>query len=185
MQAAHQKPMGGSAGSPGSNDPSFGGPQGVGPQFNSSGAVANNRMNQNKPTTMMPPPSPASGSQKDGKDKNSRPDASPRNQHANTGQPTNSGQFGQGATAPPTPNNVPATAPSPSAILGGPQPSLSQPSQSMAATDMTTIFTNDFMTSIPTLDGFQDADLDKAMNDVNFERDFGQWFNPENDFTGI
>lgn len=55
----------------------------------------------------------------------------------------------------------------------------------MAATDMTTIFTNDFMTSIPTLDGFQDADLDKAMNDVNFERDFGQWFNPENDFTGI
>ena len=181
MQAAHQKPIGGNAGSPSSNDPSFGGPQGAGPQFNNGGAVANNR---NKSTNMMPPPSPASGSQKDGKDKNGRPDASPRNQPANTGQPTNSGQFGQGVTAPPTPNNVPATAPSPSAILGGPQPGLSQPPQSMVATDMTAIFgSNDFMTSIPTLDAFQDGDLSKVI-DVDFERDFGQWFNPENEFTG-
>lgn len=176
--------MGGNAGSPGSNDPPFGGPQGAGSQFNNGGAVANNRMNQNKPTNMMPPPSPANGSQKDGKDKNGRPDASPRNQPANPGQPPNSGQFGQGGTAPPTPNNMPATAPSPSAMLGGPPPGLSQPPQSMAATDMTAIFgNNDFMNSIPTLDGFQDADLGKAINDVDFERDFGEWFNPGNDFT--
>jgi collagen type III alpha len=77
------------------------------------------------------------------------------------------------------------TAPSPSAILGNP-PVMNQPGPPMApAPDPMAIFAGtDFMSSMPVLDGFDDASLSKTNFDVDFERDFGQWFNPENDVTG-
>lgn len=176
--------MPGNAGSPSSGDS-----QGQGPQFAGAGGP-NNRMN---PKGMMLPPSPASGPSKDqsgqNKDKggqpppSNRPEGSPRNPPRTPAQGgSNIGNSGQGGTAPPTPN---MTAPSPSAILGNP-PVMNQPGPPMApAPDPMAIFAGtDFMSSMPVLDGFDDASLSKTNFDVDFERDFGQWFNPENDVTG-
>lgn len=183
--------MVGNAGSPTSGDPSFNsnGSQGRGPQFAGNGGQ-DHRMNQNKTMGMMPPPSPAIGTKDQSgqnKDKvgpstsNNRPEGSPRNQNPNPGQ-GNIGNTGQGSTAPPTPNNAMA-APSPSAILVNTPTGMNPPGQSMAPPDpMSAIFGNpDFM--LP-LDAFDDPSvLSKTTTDfgVDFERDFGQWFNPENE----
>jgi collagen type III alpha len=177
------------AGSPSASDPSFnpGGPQGQGPQFS---AGPNNRMGQGKPMGMMPPPSPAlngppkdqPGSNKDNKgansnSSNSHPEGSPRNA-PNSGQgqgPSNPGNPGQGGTAPATPvpgPNQNMTAPSPSAILGNPNQSAQAPS----APDL---FSSDFIQSVASsLDEF-DPSIFRSDGDINFERDFGQWFNPD------
>jgi len=54
-----------------------------------------------------------------------------------------------------------------------------------SSSDPMAIFANpDFITGMSTLDGFDDASLVKVGFDVDFERDFGQWFNPETDVTG-
>jgi len=171
--------MPGNAGSPSSGDS-----QGQGQQF--AGGGANNRMNQKG---MMLPPSPVGGLSKDqsgqNKDKggqsasNNRPEGSPRNPPRTPGQ-GGSNNPGQGSTAPATPN---MTAPSPSAILGNPS-GMNQPGPSLVSTDPMAIFgATDFIGSMPTLDAFDESSL-KAGFDVDFERDFGQWFNPENDVTG-
>ena len=157
--------------------PSSGNSQGQGSQF-AGGRPGQNNMNQKG---MMPPPSPASGPPKDqsgqNKDKggqsssNNRPEGSPRNPPRTPAQ---------GGTAPPTPN---MTAPSLSAILGGPTSGMSQPMTS--STDPMAIFgITDFKSAMSTLEGFDDASLVKAGFDVDLERDFGQWFNPETDVTG-
>lgn len=174
--------MPGNAGSPSSGDV-----QGQGPQF-AGGVGPNNRMTQKG---MMLPPSPVGGLPKDqsgqNKDKggqsstNSRPEGSPRNPPRTPGQGS-SGNPGQGGTAPATPNMA---APSPSAILSNPSSVMNQAGPSMvSSTDPMAIFGGtDFMGSIPALDSFDDASL-KANFDVDFERDFGQWFNPENEVAG-
>jgi collagen type III alpha len=189
--------MAGNAASPTSGDFNGNGSQGRGPQFAGNGAP-DHRTNQNKSMGMLPPPSPA-GALKDqsgqNKDKggpstsSNRSEGSPRNQHPNPGQGTsNAGNSGQSSTAPPTPNNV-MTAPSPSAILVNTPTGMNPPGQPMAAppSDISAIFGNaDFISSmgpLPMIDGFDDATLSKSF-DVDFERDFGQWFNPENDVTG-
>jgi collagen type III alpha len=73
------------------------------------------------------------------------------------------------------------TAPSPSAILGGPISGMGQPGQTISADPMTIFAGTDFMGPMPTLD-FEDTMTKAGFDD--FERDFGQWFNPENDVTG-
>jgi collagen type III alpha len=43
-----------------------------------------------------------------------------------------------------------------------------------------TLFTNDFIQSVANgLDEFVDVGLFRGDGDLNFERDFGQWFNPD------
>lgn len=192
MHNLHKGPAGvlnngmpGNAGSPSSVDS-----QGQGSQF-AGGGGPNNRMNQKG---MMLPPSPASGPSKDqsgqNKDKsgqpnpNNRPEGSPRNPPRTPAQGgSNMGNPGQGGTAPPTPNMA---APSPSAILGNPTSGMNTSGQPMApSSDPMAIFGGtDFIGSMPTLDAFDEASLSKAGFDMDFERDFGQWFNPENDVTG-
>jgi hypothetical protein len=182
------------AGSPSSSDPSFNpsGPQGQGPQF-SAGVPSNTRMGQNKPMGMMPPPSPvinAAAKDPPGLNKdikvgaaNGHPEGSPRNAPT-TGQPShggvNPGSAGQSGTAPATPvpgTNQNLTAPSPSSILSNPS-SMNQPNQSASAPDSMppNFFGSDFMQSA--LDEF-DPSLFRSDGDINFERDFGQWFNPD------
>lgn len=176
----------GNAGSPASTDPPFNPAvvQGQGPPF--SGAL-NSRMAQNKPMGMMPPPSPAmNGPPKDQNLKDAKPNASnghpegsPRNAiNAGQGQgPPNPGNPSQGGTAPPTPvpgPNQVMTAPSPSAILGNPAPPMGQSSQG------TELFANDFIQSVASsLDEFDPSIFRPEGGDINFERDFGQWFNPD------
>lgn len=170
--------MPGNAGSPPSGDPST---FNMGPGFN----TGPNRMGQK---TMMPPPSPAmNGPPKDQQQQQQQggpPNGAkgPSNMQANHGSPR-PGQTPNG-TGPPTP--VPQQqpnqggpglgmggqnmAPSPSAILGGPP-------QSMGGD----IFSTDFIQNIASsLDDFpQNMDLFRPDGDINFERDFGQWFNPD------
>jgi collagen type III alpha len=56
---------------------------------------------------------------------------------------------------------------------------MSQALQPMASTDPMAIFGGtDFISSMPVLEGFDDASLSKTNFD-DFERDFGQWFNPD------
>jgi hypothetical protein len=186
--------MSGNAGSPTSGDPSFNGngSQGRGPQFAGNGGQ-DHRMNQNKSMGMMPPPSPAIGAKDQSgqnKDKagpstsNNRPEGSPRNQHPNPVQGTSNGvNVGQGGNAPPTPNNA-MTAPSPSAILVNTPTGMNPAGQSMPppSDPMAALFGNtDFMTALPLgVDTFDDPSaLSKGDFGVDFERDFGQWFNPE------
>src|ERR1700722_2256062 len=188
------------AGSP-SSDPSFNpnGPQGQGQQF-PSGVAPNNRMGQNKPMGMMPPPSSPIINTKDqsgNKDNkagnpnalNGHPEGSPRNA-PNTGQ-QNAGNAGQGGTAPPTPVSGPnpgLTVPSPSAILGTPG-SMNPPSQPQtSAPDSmpSNLFSTDFIQSVASsLDEFDAGSLFRSDNDINFERDFGQWFNHPEDVGSL
>jgi collagen type III alpha len=63
-------------------------------------------------------------------------------------------------------------APSPSSLLGGP-PSLGPDSLS------SNIFSTDFIQSVASsLDEFDPA-MFRPDGDINFERDFGQWFNQD------
>jgi hypothetical protein len=184
-------------GSPGSVDPSFmpGGPQAQGPQFPGGvGVGPNNRMGQNK--TMMPPPSP--GMNGPAKDQQSNKDGKSGTLNPSTGLPDdptrnslNPGQQGQGGphmgnagqvgTAPATPAPGPnqgMTTASPSAILSNP-PSMNPSVPSSAAPDSisSNLFSNDFIQSVASsLDEF-DPSMFRPDGDINFERDFGQWFN--------
>ncbi|KAJ6624852.1 hypothetical protein B0H10DRAFT_1871923 [Mycena sp. CBHHK59/15] len=201
LQHPNRMQGGMNAGSPGS-DPSFnpgvpmqpgpGGPQqqqqpgpGPGQQQFAPGSRLTGPPNP-KPMSMLPPPSPAkdqNGPNKDNKPPNGLPEGSPRNQPI-------AGPNAPG-TAPPTPTNQsqPAQsqnmAPSPSSgmilnpnsamnpvampLSGGPAPA--------SATD--SLFSSEFIQGVATtLDEF-DVGLFRADGDINFERDFGQWFNPD------
>ena len=185
------------AGSPSSVDPSFnpGGPQGQGPQF-SGGVGPNNRIG-NKSMSMMPPPSPGTSgpakdqqSNKDGKSgnlnpSNGLPDDSSRNSMNNAQQSQGGpsmGNPGQVGTAPPTPapgSNQSMTAPSPSAILSNPT-SMNQSASSASDSLTSNLFSSDFIHSVASsLEEFDPATMFRADGDLNFERDFGQWFNPD------
>ncbi|KAG6836502.1 hypothetical protein H0H93_007431 [Arthromyces matolae] len=197
------------AGSPPSTDPSqfnlggqlpIGGP---GPGFNQ------NRMAKG----MGPPPSPAlNGPPKDqkppliqnvsgnGKNPMQNPNmapanhSSPRNPPA-SGPPGNIGQNGPGPSTPapqnaPQPNNN--APPPPSSVMGGPQSMAPSPSAilggvgdapSMGLTNQD-IFSNDFIQSVAGSLDFDPSFL-QPPGDINFERDFGQWFNPDDAMTGL
>lgn len=165
-----------------STDPPMhpGGPGGPGgPQFNRLPP-------QNKPLGMMPPPSPAqNGANKDqGVSKDGKMDDASRNTGGNAGQTPNAS-----GTAPPTPapgaptnqgstpatNGGPNVAPSPSSILGLPLNSGPMVNQQSVLAE--TLFPPDFMQHLSnSLDDFNPG-IFPADNDINFERDFGQWFN--------
>jgi collagen type III alpha len=102
-----------------------------------------------------------------------------------SGQPgQNLGNVPQGGTAPPTPAPGPnqgMTAPSPSSILSNPgSMNLGGPSSATGPDAMAPgLFSNDFIQSVASsLEGL-DAQLFPTDGDLNFERDFGQWFNDD------
>ncbi len=169
---------------PGSSDPNMhpGAPSAPGgPQFNRLPP-------QNKSLGMMPPPSPAqNGPNKDqGGSKDVKQEDLSRGVGGNASQTPNAS-----GTAPPTPapgaltnqGPTPATngapnssiAQSPSSILGtplNPGPIVNQ--QSVLADSL---FPPDFMQHLSnSLDDFN-TNMFPAETDINFERDFGQWFN--------
>jgi collagen type III alpha len=175
------------------------GPPGSGPSFN----PGTNRMK------MMPPPAPSPNmngpkdqnggpggggpnnpngkNQNQGQGGGNNSDGSPRNQPPNVGN--NGGQTpNTGGTGPPTPgpqqnhqqqqqqqqNQGPGPGQNiaPSPLLGGP-PSLGPDSLS------SNIFSTDFIQSVASsLDEFDPA-IFRPDGDINFERDFGQWFNQD------
>lgn len=182
-----QNPMGnhmvGNAGSPPS-DPSFngGGPGGPGPQFNGNtggggaGAGQNNRMGGGqKQPGMLPPPSPSLSKDQSGPNKDNKPDGSPRNPPSSGQTPTATG------TAPPTPVPNNANPPNPTQNMApspSPMMSSSAPTSTSLASDMG-LFSHDFINSVASsLDDF-DPSMFRPDGDINFERDFGQWFSPD------
>ncbi|KAG6336000.1 hypothetical protein ID866_3095 [Astraeus odoratus] len=191
MQGAMGAQMGG-GGTPAPGDPGFNpGP----PQPGAFPGPQNSRIPPNKPTNMMPPPSPAGGSSKEQpKDGNkppgapngaSHPDGSPHNQPPNPPQPGGQGppppstSNTQGNTAPPTPSATSSsiTAPSPSAVNGTPTINpATQPTPTSSAEIPANFLTAEFMQSVANLDDFEFLRQDDA--GINFEQDFGQWFNP-------
>jgi hypothetical protein len=165
--------MPGNIGSPASTDPSLvGGQPGQLGQFPGPGS----RMGQNnKPMGMMPPPSPGMNGPKDQASDKKPTDGSPRNAAQNApGQSNN-----QSGTAPPTPGTTSSmTDPSPSSVLGV-GGSMNQPGSSASNVDL---FSTDFIQSVAS--GFDEFDPNMFSStgtdrDLNFERDFGQWFNPD------
>lgn len=186
LHAMHNRNMPGNAASPAS-DPNFAqGQQGPPPpvpatQFNPTPGP-NNRMQQ-KQMSMMPPPSPGINKDQGGQKDSGKPDGSP---HAPPGP---SRTPNSAATAPPTPVPNPAqTVPSPSQILGNPPPSSGGGGASAPASagqDMSAaLFTPDFIQSVAnSLDEFDPTFL-RPDGDINFERDFGQWFNHPDDVSG-
>ncbi|KAJ6561156.1 hypothetical protein DFH09DRAFT_1160598 [Mycena vulgaris] len=185
------------AGSPGS-DPSFnpgvpmppgaggpGGQQQPGGQF-APGSRLSGPPNS-KPMSMLPPPSPAkdqNGPNKDNKGpSNGHPDGSPRNQPLSGPNPP--------GTAPPTPvpnqgQGQPGQnqnmAPSPGLLMNpgsASMNSVAMPLPPAAPSASGDLFSNDFIQSVANgLDEF-DVGLFRGDGDINFERDFGQWFNPD------
>jgi collagen type III alpha len=131
---------------------------------------------------MMPPPSPAqNGANKDqGGSKDS--DAS-RNAPGNAGHTPNAGgtapttpapgTSGPGPQGPPPQTNGAPTA-SPSSILGAPLNAGPLGNQQSVLPDA--MFPPDFMQQLSSLDDF-DSNIFRNDGDINFERDFGQWFN--------
>ncbi|KAF8141382.1 hypothetical protein EV363DRAFT_1412840 [Boletus edulis] len=146
---------GGGSGTPTPGDPPFN--QGPGQPFP---GPQNNRLGQNKPMGMMPPPSPAGGPPKEQPKEVNKPpgqngtEGSPRNQ-----QPPNPATGGQG---PPNPN-------------GATQPTTSLPEVPAS------FLTNEFMQSVAsTLDDFDTQALFRPEDTgINFEQDFREWFNPD------
>ena len=180
---------GGGAGTPTPGESPFN----PGPGQNPFPGPQNNRMGQNKPMGMMPPPSPAGGPSKE-QPKDVKPpvpngaEGSPRNQHPPnpaTGQgPPNSSGGGQVNTAPPTPSATSSsmTAPSPSAVVNG-TPTMNpatQPTTSLPEVPAN-FLTSEFMQSVAsTLDDFDtQAFLRPEDTSINFEQDFREWFNPD------
>lgn len=187
----------------------LGGPMGPGPNgapgFNPG--VIPNRMGQKSmmpppSPSMNGPPKDQNNSSGNGGPKNGMNLESPRNAPNAT---TNSNPTPNGnGTGPPTPgsSNQPnqnsgpgpqgpvggvgqnmAPSPSASSLLGGPPmnanpmagPSLGVNPPGMADN----IFTTDFINSVASsLDEFETT-LFRPDGDINFERDFGQWFNPD------
>ncbi|KAG9313234.1 hypothetical protein JVU11DRAFT_6696 [Chiua virens] len=179
---------GGGAGTPTPGDPPFN--PGPGQPFP---GPQNNRLVQNKPMGMMPPPSPAGGPPKE-QPKDVKPglngaEGSPRNQQLSNpvtgGQgPPNPGGGQQVNTAPPTPSATGSsiTAPSPSAVVNG-TPTLNpatQPTTSLPEVPAN-FLTTEFMQSVAsTLDDFDTQALFRPEDTgINFEQDFREWFNPD------
>ncbi|GLB41577.1 hypothetical protein LshimejAT787_1001770 [Lyophyllum shimeji] len=165
--------------SPGMNAPPKDQNAGPGAQNNAKNASQNPSMPANHGSPRNPPP----GSNNSGHTPNANgtgpPTPAPGNpQNPNPGGP---GQGGLGVGG----QNM---APSPSSILGSGGPPMNTSSmggQPSLGTDMSGgIFSTDFIQSVASsLDEF-DTTLFRPDGDINFERDFGQWFNPD-DVSGL
>lgn len=117
----------------------------------------NNNSGQTPNANGTGPPTPAPGNQ----------------QIQNQGGGPGPGQLGVGG------QNM---APSPSSLMGGPPMNVSamggQPS--LGGADMAGgIFSSDFIQSVASSLDELDGTLFRPDGDINFERDFGQWFNPD------
>jgi hypothetical protein len=167
--------MSGTIGSPASTDPAA---FNVGGQPGQMGQFSVNRMNQpNKPPMgIMPNPSPIMSKEPD------KIVGSPAQNSSQTpGQATpNAGVLTSGPTVPTTPGGPSSSlgAP-PSATLSNPPGTpLNAQGPLSANMDMSNVFTADFMQTVASsLDEFDPALF--SDRDLNFERDFGQWFNPD------
>ncbi|KAH7921183.1 hypothetical protein BV22DRAFT_1038942 [Leucogyrophana mollusca] len=170
---------GGAIGSPASGDPSFNPSQGQAPQF-----PGGPNRGPGKPMGMMPPPSPALNGQpkeQQGPKQDIKLEGSPRNlpppnpAQGQGGQgPANAGGSGQG-TAPPTPSATASsmTAPSPTAHMNT---TATNPATASLPEGLPNLFSNEFMA---TMDDFDPQQLFRQDESINFERDFGQWFSPD------
>ncbi|TFK48481.1 hypothetical protein OE88DRAFT_1664316 [Heliocybe sulcata] len=155
------------------------------------GGVPANRMPGPKMGGMPPPPSPAmngmtkgptggpkqeGGSEQGGV--NGPASGSPRNAAGGVQNQQQPNQ-GQPSTAPATPAGNGLTTPSPAQIIGTAAPGLN--TSTNAADSITGLFDDNFMVGM----GNGGFDLDPSQlfglreTDINFERDFGQWFNPD------
>lgn len=104
------------------------------------------------------------------------PDVSPRN--TTTAPPT------PGASSQPTPGLAPTSLPPPASASGGPSAQMPTPQQSAGMPGMLSMnMTGDFMFETTLMEDFDV--FGKQETDINFERDFGQWFNTTEDGTGL
>lgn len=205
MHMQHQNRMGGmSAGSPGS-DPSFNpgvpmppgaggpGPGQQGPPGGQGQFAPGSRLAgppNAKPMSMLPPPSPAKDQNVKQENKgppNGHPEGSPRNQPLlgpnppGTAPPTpgpNQGQPGQQGQGQGPGQN---TAPSPGMMINPNPGSMNPVAMALppAPSSADNLFSTDFIQSVAGgLDEF-DVGMFRGDGDINFERDFGQWFNPD------
>ncbi|KAF7309511.1 hypothetical protein MIND_00321900 [Mycena indigotica] len=174
------------SGSPGS-DPSFGsvGPMPMPPGGPAPGQFApgpnrlpapGQQQPTGKPMSMLPPPSPA---KEMGKDTN-KPGSSPRNPPmaagSNTGPPTPQGGMAPSPGLMMNPNGPM----NPAGNGGGGAMSLAPGS----APPTEPLFSTDFMQNMG--GSLEDVDLFFRQDaDINFERDFGQWFNSADDVPGM
>jgi len=109
--------------------------------------------------------------------------STPQNQNSGGPGPGTQGPVGMGAGGPsmaPSPSAILGTGPPMSAAMGG-QPSLGNP-QGMSDA----IFSSDFINSVASsLDEFDSNMVFRPDGDINFERDFGQWFNGDDAVNGL
>ncbi|THU94912.1 hypothetical protein K435DRAFT_798545 [Dendrothele bispora CBS 962.96] len=171
---------------PNGSDPTFGGGNMAGPRPGGGPPFDSNPANRGKPPMgMLPPPSPG---MKDTKD--TKPDGSPHTAPNPGRTPTATGTAASTPSNPPaplgpslhqpgqqsqgpTPNPSQSMEPSPTSMLGGQSMSMGPPSSNAD------LFTPDFLNNVAgALDDF-DTNLFRPEGDINFERDFGQWFNQE------
>jgi len=177
----------GNAGSPQSNPQQ----QGGGPQFGNAGGPSNKPMGN----MMLPPPSPGMKQAQQPKDghpdgSNRPPESSPQThpmgqpgaQAQGNSQQQQSGQHSGPGTAPPTPVSNPAPGMTPesssSNLLNNSQQQ-QQPNGAVGSGDPNAIFSPDFIRSMMIEDFDPTGFMRSEGGDLNFERDFGQWFNPD------
>lgn len=199
MQKLHHKGMGppmtaNNAGSPLSNPPQTAG----GPPFNVGGM---NQTPSTKPVPGMMPPPPSPGmnkAQQNGGDKPGEPGARPESSPGRGPQPgpQNPGQPSQppSATQQPQQSQQPPQHPQPPSSQPGQGPTNQAPATPSAPPSLGADAASGLM-DLPqsAMPGLGDlpwdmGDFDQALfrqdpGDLNFERDFGQWFNPGGDVT--
>ncbi|KAJ7777344.1 hypothetical protein B0H16DRAFT_1406966 [Mycena metata] len=188
--------------------PGPGGPGGPGQQQLTGGQFApGSRLTgppNPKPMSMLPPPSPAkdqNGPNKDNKGpSNGMPEGSPRNQPLSNPNPP--------GTAPPTPNSSggpggqqqqqqnqqqqqqqqqnQAMSQSPGMLMNPNAASMNPVAMALPpAPAPESLFSTDFIQNVANgLDEF-DVGLFRGDGDLNFERDFGQWFSNPDDMGGM
>ncbi|KAF5379411.1 hypothetical protein D9615_006498 [Tricholomella constricta] len=144
--------------------------------------VKNANQNPGMPANHSSPRNPPSGGSNSGQTPNANgtgpptpAPGGPQNQNPGGSNQPGGGGLGVGG------QNM---APSPSSILGGP-PSMGGP-PSLGGDMSGAIFSSDFIQSVASsLDEFNpDMSMFRPDGDINFERDFGQWFNPD-DVPGL
>ncbi|KAJ7156845.1 hypothetical protein C8R43DRAFT_997399 [Mycena crocata] len=162
-----------------------------GPQF-APGSRLTGPPNTKQPMSMLPPPSPAkdqNGPKQDNKGlSNGHPEGSPRNQPLSGPNPPGTapptpGSSGQGqGQGQPGQNQNQNMAPSPGLLINPNTSSMNPvamplPPAPPSATE--NLFSTDFIQNVANELGDFDVGLFRGDGDINFERDFGQWFNPD------
>jgi len=183
-------------GMPGGSDPTFGMNM-TGRPGGPSGPPFDNARKQ-PPMNMLPASPSMNKDMKDGK-----PDGSPGNVNGRTptsgtaastpsNNPAQPGpplhQPGQGPTPNSNlnPNPSQSVDPSPTSMLGGPMAGIGGPPAPGGPSADLTMFSTNFLDNLTgDLGEFGDNIFGRPDGDINFERDFGQWFNPDDISTGL